>query len=523
MTTIARALLSTWDKTDLLPFARKLAAAGVELVTTGGTRKELEAAQIPVTEIGTLTGRPEAFGGRMKTLSFEIASALLFERERDHAEAKQLGIEPIDLVVCNLYPFEEHAAKGLPLHELIEYIDIGGPTMIRAAAKNHRYVTVLTDPADYDVVADEIAAHGNTTPETRARLAAKAFARTAAYDVAIAAHLAEARGEPAVYEARTASTELRYGENPHQRARVFAPAGVHAALRFEILGGKELSFNNYLDFQAALDAVVDLPTPSVAVVKHGNPCGLATGKSPADALHLAWAGDPVSAFGSVIASNAPLGLDEVRFFALDAEDRSARKFVEIVAAPSFTEEALVYLRQHKSLRILAVDPASGRGAVEHRWVRGLVLSQDADRLLHEKLEVVSQAKPDLDQELVRFGLVAVRQVKSNAIVIVGRSADGSCRLLGMGSGQPNRKDSVQLASMRAREQLAREARGAAIEDAVLVSDAFFPFADGVEIALDSGVRTIVQPGGSMRDSEVIAACDARGATLVLTGTRHFLH
>lgn len=522
-TRICRALLSTWDKSELGALASALDAAGIELISTGGTRKELEADGLRVTEIGALTGRPEAFGGRMKTLSFEIASALLFERERDADEARTLGIAPIDLVVCNLYPFEEHSARGLPLAELIEYIDIGGPTMIRAAAKNHRYVTVLTDPADYAAVAAEIRAHGQTSAETRARLAAKAFARTAAYDVAIAAHMATLAEQPAVYEARTRSTELRYGENPHQEARVFAPTRVEQALHFDVLGGKELSFNNYLDLQAALDAVVDLPSPAVAVVKHGNPCGLAHADTSGAALVLAWAGDPISAFGSVIASNAPLGLDDVRFFALDATDKSARKFVEIVAGPAFSEEAIEYLRQHKSLRILRVEPGSGRSAEERRWVRGLVLVQDADRTLAERLEIVSKAKPALDEELVRFGLVAVRQVKSNAIVIVGRAPNGACRLLGMGSGQPNRKDSVQLAAARAHEQLQREGAGAHIEQAILVSDAFFPFADGVEIALDAGVRVVVQPGGSLRDAEVIAACDARGATLVHTGTRHFLH
>ena len=520
---IQRALLSTWDKTGLDTFARRLVELGIEVVSTGGTRQALELAGLTVTEVGTLTGRPEAFGGRMKTLSFEICSALLFERDRDAVEATELGIKAIDLVVCNLYPFEEHAARGLPLPELIEYIDVGGPTMIRAAAKNFRHVTVLVDPADYAGVVEEIAAHGNTLPETRARLASKAFARTAAYDVAIASHLAETRGDMAVYEARTASEELRYGENPHQPARVFPPARADAALRFEVLGGKELSYNNYLDLQAALDAVVDLPVPSVAVVKHGNPCGLASAAGAGESLRLAWAGDPVSAFGSVIAASAPLSLDDVTFLALDAADRSQRKFVEIVAAPAFSADALAYLRQHKSLRILAVDPHSGRSDVERRYVRGLVLVQAADRTLHEKLEIVSTHKPALDEELVRFGLVAVRQVKSNAVVIVGRTAAGACRLLGMGSGQPNRKDSVQLASMRAHEHLAREAQGALISDAILVSDAFFPFADGVEIALDSGVRTIVQPGGSLRDSEVVAACDARSAVLVLTGTRHFLH
>ncbi len=520
---IQRALLSTWDKTDLAGFAEQLHAAGIQLVSSGGTRQVLEAAGLAVLDVGALSGRAEAFGGRMKTLSFEIGSALLFARERDAAEAKQLGIEPIDLLVCNLYPFEQHAAAQLPLAQLVEYIDIGGPTLIRAAAKNHAHVTVLVDRADYPGVAAEIAAHGNTTLATRARLAAKAFARTAAYDVSIARHLAVLQQQPVVYETRTQSTPLRYGENPHQAARVFAAACPADGLQLQILGGKELSYNNYLDLQAALDAVVDLPMAAVAVVKHGNPCGLATADAVGTALALAWQGDPVSAFGSVIAANAKLALRDVRFFALDSEDKSARKFVEIVAAPAFDADAVEYLRQHKSLRILVVDPSSGRSPTEQRNVRGLMLVQNADRELHAKLEVVSKAQRTQDEELIRFGLIAVRQLKSNAIAIVGRSAAGACRLLGMGSGQPNRMDSVQNACVRAHAQLAREGLGARIEDAVLVSDAFFPFADGVQIALDAGVRSIVEPGGSVRDAEIVAACDALGATLIFTGTRHFLH
>jgi phosphoribosylaminoimidazolecarboxamide formyltransferase / IMP cyclohydrolase len=519
---IERALLSTWDKTGLPAFAAALAATGVELLASGGTATTLVAAGLPVADVATLTGRGSAFGGRLKTLSFEVAAGLLFDRSRDAAEARAEGVVPIDLVAVNLYPFAAGAQAGTPLDDLVHLIDIGGPTLIRAAAKNHRDVTVVTDQADYDAVAAELAQLGGTTLALRRRLAQRAFARTAAYEAAIAARFAEEALEPACYETRTTSRPLRYGENPHQAARVFAAARPEEALVLDQRGGKELSFNNYVDLQAALEAVVDLPRPAVAVVKHENPCGLAMADDPGAALSLAWAGDPVSAFGSVVASNRPLSLADVRFLALADPQKEARKFVEIVAAPAFSDEALTYLAQHRSLRTLVVDPASGRQARERRYVRGLVLEQDRDRAVDEPLRLVTSPPGDtndsLDEELIRFGLVAVRQLKSNAIALVARTTAGACHLVGMGAGQPNRRASSELALAAARGKGVVDFGGL-----VLVSDAFFPFADGVEAALAGGIRTIVEPGGSVRDDDIVAACRAHGARLVFTGRRHFRH
>jgi phosphoribosylaminoimidazolecarboxamide formyltransferase/IMP cyclohydrolase len=519
-----RALLSTWDKTGLEPFARSLEQAGVQLVASGGTASVLAAAGLSVAEIGTLTGRGAAFGGRLKTLSFEVAAALLFDRERDAEEARAEGVVAVDLVVVNLYPFAERAHAGAPLDELVELIDIGGPTMIRAAAKNHRHVTVVTDPADYDDVRQEIERLGGTSLALRRRLAQRAFARTAAYEMVIAERFAAEEHAPALYEARTRVAPLRYGENPHQPARIFLPARDRDrdALVFEQRGGKELSFNNYVDLQAALDAVVDLPRPAVAIVKHENPCGLAMADDALTALTLAWAGDPVSAFGSVIASNRPLTRADVAFLQLDDARKEARKFVEIVAAPGFSADALDYLAQHRSLRTLIVDPASGLAAVERRYVRGLLLEQAKDRALDEPLTVVTNGAAGgqgaLDEELIRFGLLAVRQLKSNAIALVKRSRPDALQLVGMGAGQPNRRASTELALATARANGITD-----FAPIVLVSDAFFPFADGVEAALAAGIRIVIEPGGSLRDNEIKAACEASGATLVFTGRRHFRH
>lgn len=523
---IERALLSTSDKTDLVGLARALAAGAVTIYASGGTARALGDAGVTTTEVGALTGRGASFGGRLKTLSFEVSAALLFDRERDAEEAEREGVRSLDLVVVNLYPFEAAVRAGEPIDRLVESIDIGGPTMIRAAAKNHRFVTVVTDRADYAAVCDEMALFGGTTLALRRRLAKKAFALTAAYDAAIATRFAEEVGEAALFESRTRTVALRYGENPHQSARVFLPDdertgdGEGGALRFEQRGGKELSFNNYVDLAAALDAVADLPRASVAVVKHENPCGLAMADTPATALALAWAADPVSAFGSVIASNRALSREDVGFLELDHADKSRRKFVEIVAAPSFSDEALAYLALHRSLRVLVVDPASGRRASERRYLRGLLLEQAGDRAVDEELRVVFSPGEDnhLDEELIRFGLVAARQLKSNAIALVERTHDGACRLVGMGAGQPNRRASTELALQAARACGVTDFSGV-----VLISDAFFPFADGVLPALAAGVRVVVEPGGSIRDEEVIDACRAHEATIVLTGRRHFRH
>ncbi|MFH1807475.1 MAG: bifunctional phosphoribosylaminoimidazolecarboxamide formyltransferase/IMP cyclohydrolase [Pseudomonadota bacterium] len=533
---VRRALLSVSDKTGLEPLARALVQRGVELISTGGTRAALTEMGLKTLEISEVTGKPEAFGGRMKTLSFEVCSALLFHRERDADEARALNIAPIDLVVVNLYPFEKKRDQGVDDETLVENIDIGGPTLIRAAAKNHRFVTVLTDPAQYPAVIEELAAHdGALSLETRTRLARQAYNRTADYDAAIAVELDRRAAQPSLRLAFDGGQVLRYGENSHQQATLYRQRGASTSLcDMKILGGKPLSFNNLVDLQGALDAVRDLGRPGVAIIKHTNPCGLAVADSLRAAFEAAWAGDPVSAFGSVIAFNRPLDVETARFLNLDAEPKSARKFVEIVAAPVFSDEAVAYLQQHKDLRIVELDPAQAALKRDVRVLPGAALEQDPDVELLAKQDVVTQAQPPaLDDDLLRFGLVATRQVKSNAIVLVRRRGDGVVQLLGMGAGQPNRLNSVKLAVARARENLAAEYQGgssgleahiaAQLGLAVLVSDAFFPFPDGVEAAAAAGVRCVFQPGGSIRDKAVIKKCDELGVAMVFTGLRHFRH
>jgi phosphoribosylaminoimidazolecarboxamide formyltransferase/IMP cyclohydrolase len=476
--------------------------------------------------VDALTGMPEAFGGRMKTLSYPIAAGLLFDRTRDEEEAHKLQIQPIDLVVCNLYPFGEYRAKGLPLPELIEYIDIGGPTMVRAGAKNFRHVAVLTSPSAYQPFLEELRAHGGgSTYETRKRLMREAYAHTATYDTEIAMHLEALDQVPSARMAETDARPLRYGENPHQRAHFFPRRGV----KLEVLGGKELSYNNLVDLDAALAAVRGLPGATVAVVKHENPCGLASAATVREALALAWAGDPVSAFGSVIACSQPVTEADVAFFDLGSKEH--RKFVEILAAPDFTPGAVAALSVSKNLRILKIDPGAAQQTHATRVLGIGVLTQDADNGLVEPLERV--AGPDTgpaDSALVRFGTLAARQVKSNAIALVRRVGE-SLQLLGMGAGQPNRLRSTELALAQARANLRRELGDGATDEALrdalgkvlLVSDAFFPFADGVELAAQAGIKAIIEPGGSIRDDEVKAACERHGVTLSFTGVRHFRH
>ncbi|MBM4371917.1 MAG: bifunctional phosphoribosylaminoimidazolecarboxamide formyltransferase/IMP cyclohydrolase [Deltaproteobacteria bacterium] len=526
---IRRALLSVSDKTGVVELARALAAHGCELISTGGTRRVLEDAGLSCTDIAAFTGNPEAFGGRMKTISFAIGAALLFDREADAEEARRLGIRPIDLVACNLYPFERVRDEGGDLARLVEHIDVGGPTMIRAAAKNHRWVGVLTDPGDYPAVIEELAASGGALGAgTRSRLMRKAFARTADYDAAIATTMDALGGTRTLRLAFDHAVPLRYGENAHQPAVLMRQRGAAQSLcDLEVLGGKALSFNNLTDVQAALEAVMDLPVPACAVVKHQNPCGLAMGSPLPLVFAAAWEGDPLSAFGSVIAFNRDLSLEAARFLALDGPKRD-RRFVEVVVAPGFHEGVLEYLRGHESLRVLRAAPDLARRHEDVRILAGAALVQAPDAALWERLETVTAAAPGpVDEELLAFGTVAARQVKSNAVVVVRRRRDGICQLLGMGAGQPNRLDSTRLAVDRSLANLAREGDGATAREALascyLVSDAFFPFPDNVELAASAGLRILFQPGGSIRDRAVIERCDALGLAMVFTGTRHFRH
>lgn len=538
---VRRALLSVTDKTGLVSLARALHARGCELISTGGTRKVLEEAGLPVTEIGKVTGNPEAFGGRMKTLSFTVESALLFDRERDAEEAKRLGIEPIDLVVCNLYPFAKHRDAGSDLPTLVENIDIGGPTMIRAAAKNYRWVAVATDPAQYPELERELAEKGGAlSEETRSKLMRAAFTLTADYDAMVAVALGERFGERSIRLAYDRGVTLRYGENPHQQAAFYRERGAALSLHdLKAHGGKELSYNNLVDAWAAIEVAASLASDrfGCAVIKHSNPCGLAEARTQREALERAWAGDPVSSYGSVIAFNKPLGRDAVEFFELDHADKGRRKFVEVIVAPAFDAAALELLRQSKNLRAVEVDARllGPSQRMDYRFLPGALLAQtaDGDADLLENIQGVTQRAPEVNKELLDFGLKAVRQVKSNAIAIVREAPSGAHQLLGMGAGQPNRVNSTRLAIERARANLALEYEGSEagreawvteqMGKAILVSDAFFPFADNVEILAAAGIRTVFQPGGSMRDASVIAQCDALGVAMAMTGRRHFKH
>ena len=537
---IRRALLSLSDRSGMEPLARALHESGCELIATGGTGRDLAALGLPYTRISEITGNPEAFGGRMKTLSFALESSLLFDRERDADEAASLGIEPIDMVVCNLYPFARHAADGADMETLIEKIDIGGPTMLRAAAKNYRYVTVLCDPADYEPVVSELRQEkGAVGLETRERLMRKAFNHTADYDARIAEAMDGRSGEPSLRLSFVSGRPLKAGENDHQRGWIFRGATGPSLAEAERLSGKPLSYNNYVDVLGALEAVRDLPRQGCAVIKHTNPCGLCDSDDQRTAADLAWAGDPVSAFGSVVAFNRRLGLDAARFLCLDDEDGAKRKFSVAVVAPDYEPAAVEYLKQKESLRVLRFDPQWIHPDREYRVLPNACLAQEPDRVLFDALTVVTTAKPEGDLSpggtlgrLLSFGQIAVRQVKSNAVVIVGTTEDGSVRLLGMGAGQPNRVVSTRLAIDRARATLAAEAESSDADDgyvreqlskALLISEAFFPFPDSVEVAAEAGIRTIIQPGGSIRDKRVFERCDQLGVAMVTTGMRHFKH
>lgn len=537
---VRRALFSLSNRSGVEELATTLHTLGCELIATGGTGRDLRATGLPVTSISEVTGNPEAFGGRMKTISFQFESSLLFDRERDADEAMNLGIAAIDMVVCNLYPFAEHRAEGADMATLVENIDIGGPTMLRAAAKNYRYVAALCDPDDYAPVVEELRGNdGCLSIETRTRLMRKAFNCTADYDAMIAETMDERAGAPSLRLSFPAGRKLRSGENDHQCGWVFNACVGPSLADVEQLGGKPLAYNNFVDLLGAFEAVRDLPRQGCSVIKHTNPCGLCDADDQRRAADLAWAGDPVSAFGSVIAFNRRLELHAARFLELDHEDPARRKFVVAVAAPDFESAAVDYLRQKTALRVLRFDPEWIRPDRELRFLPNACLVQEPDETLYGEITVATSARPSGDlsadgtfHRLLTFGQIAVRQVKSNAVVVVGLAEDGSLRLLGMGAGQPNRVVSTQLAIDRARATLAAEAAPDrdvdrfvrdALSEAMMVSEAFFPFPDSIEVAAEAGVRTIVQPGGSIRDESVIARCDELGVAMITTGTRHFKH
>lgn len=535
---IKRALLSVSDKQGLIPLANCLQQHGCEIISTGGTGRKLQEAGIPFTDISQVTGNPEAFGGRMKTISFTIESALLFDREKDAAEAAQLSIEPIDMVVCNLYPFKKVLDAGSDFETLIENIDIGGPTMVRAAAKNFKYVATVTHTSDYACIIEELNGNsGALSYQTRKALMRRAFNHTADYDAMIAVAMDKEDNVNSMRLAFSGGRVLRYGENSHQKAVYYREnEAISSLYDMKVLHGKALSFNNLMDINAAIEAVRTL-NPSrhaCSVVKHNNPCGLSESDSQKTAMVLAWQGDPVSAFGSIIAFNQIVQKEAVTFLQLDAKKRSQRKFVEVVVAPKFTDEALAYLQQHKNLRIIECDIAILPKQHDLRYFNGLLLKQDLDTELLSKFEVVSETLPSQQntEALTKFGLTAISNIKSNSIVVV-REHEGSFQLLGMGAGQPNRLVATKLALDKAKENIAKlyegEASGlaeytkAVIANSVMVSDAFFPFEDNVELAATYGVKTIVQPGGSIRDKNVVDCCNRLGIAMIMTGIRHFKH
>ncbi len=503
-----RALISVSDKTGLLGFARGLAELGYEIISTGGTHSTLQEAGIKVTQVAEVTGFPEILDGRVKTLHPKIHGGILAQRNNEHlAELAQNQITPIDIVVVNLYPFRATVSKpGVTLAEAIENIDIGGPAMIRAAAKNYQGVLVVTDPGVYEQLLQQLQS-GLVDETQRLNLALQAFRHTAAYDAMISAYLAEQAGQglPEAYvEAGEKVYELRYGENPHQQAAFYKDMLPSGGLpEAQQLNGKELSYNNIIDTQAAWDLVREFSSPACVIVKHNNPCGTAIGQNLSEAYERALAADPVSAYGGIVAFN---GLVDEK-----TASKAAEIFVEVVIAPAYEEKALDIFKQKANLRVLLLDikpPAPWQvKSVDGGFI---VQQRDIDPVQASDLRVVTNAQPTPEQiEELLFAWKVCKHVKSNAIVLTkGKQS------IGVGAGQMNRVGSVQIALAMAGE----EAKGA-----VLASDAFFPFKDSVELAAAGGIKAIIQPGGSIRDEESIAECNRHGIAMVFTGVRHFKH
>ena len=521
MSAIARALVSVSDKAGIVEFARALHALGIEIISTGGTAGRLREAGVPVVEVSLHTGFPEMMDGRVKTLHPRIHGGLLARRDTDAEAMREHGIAGIDLLVVNLYPFERTVARpDCDLATAIENIDIGGPAMLRAAAKNHAWVTVLVDAGDYAAVLEELRAGGSVAPATRYRLAVKAFEHTARYDGAIAGYLGARDGTdapPAAFP-RTLnlqyakSQEMRYGENPHQRAAFYverAGAGASVATAAQ-LQGKALSFNNVADTDAALECVKSFESPACVIVKHANPCGVATGEHIRDAYDRAFSTDPTSAFGGIIAFNRPL----------DAATAAAiveRQFVEVIIAPRIEAAALAPFASKENVRVLECGelPSVPRPAFDFKRVTGGLLVQDRDTgsVTADDLEVVTRRAPTEDEMRdLLFAWKVVKFVKSNAIVYC---RDGMT--VGIGAGQMSRVYSAKIAGIKAMDE------GLEVRGSVLASDAFFPFRDGIDAAAEAGITAVIEPGGSMRDAEVIAAADEHGMAMVFTRMRHFRH
>jgi phosphoribosylaminoimidazolecarboxamide formyltransferase/IMP cyclohydrolase len=516
MAKIQRALVSVSDKTGLAAFAQILAQANIEVLSTGGTAKMLREAGIAAKDISDHTGFPEMMDGRVKTLHPKVHGGLLYIRgnEKHEVAAREHGITPIDLVVVNLYPFEQTVAKpGVALHDAIENIDIGGPSMLRSAAKNHESVTVVVDPADYNEVAKQIAENGNTTLELRRKLAAKVFARTAAYDAAIAAHLSAefkvpSQGlPPSLTILSPLAQPLRYGENPHQAAALYGRFNDF----FRQLHGKELSYNNILDLTAAANLISEFEKapPTLAILKHTNPCGVGQGKNLREAWDKAFATDKQAPFGGIITTNEILDRD--------CAEAISEIFSEVIVAPDFSPEALAVLQKKKNLRLIRVLKSPREGSLfDMRSVGAnsfLLQERDLKMAAREDLKIVTNRQPSDDEwRAMLFGWRVAKHVKSNAIVYAGPD-----RTLGVGAGQMSRVDASRIAVWKAQEAKL------SLKGSAVCSDAFFPFPDGLIAAAEAGATAAIQPGGSVKDADVIAAANERGMAMAFTGARHFRH
>ncbi|MFL2859109.1 MAG: bifunctional phosphoribosylaminoimidazolecarboxamide formyltransferase/IMP cyclohydrolase [Pontiellaceae bacterium] len=534
---IQRALLSVYDKAGVIDFARNLSEMGVEILSTGGTASAIREVGIPVKDVSDFTGFPEMLDGRVKTLTPQVHAGILYMRDNDDhiSTMSEFNLGQIDLVCVNLYPFEETIAQpNVTLSDAIEQIDIGGPTMIRSAAKNMRFVTVVTDPSDYAKVIKEMRENdGKTNENTRFLLAQKVYARTAEYNASIANYLAQKvvdqhLDKPYVKSYKSGK-KLRYGENSHQDAWLYIDNDcIDASIsQTDILHGKEMSYNNYVDGEGALEAVKELAGSSgVVIVKHTNPCGYATGETLSEAFNAAWSGDPISAFGSVVAFTEKIDLEVARCL--------EGKFVEAIIAPGFDSNALDLLMKKKNIRILKlkkpISKSLPKKMVKH--LTGGMLVQDIDtQIIHEWKVPTKVDFSESKKDLAKFGISAVKHTKSNAIVLVQEYKKRYYRVLGMGAGQPNRVDALKkLAVSKAIENLKDENNQISDEEirdiiskCVFVSEAFFPFADSIEAANEMGAKFIVQPGGSIRDDEVIDACNKYGISMAFTGMRHFKH